>query len=158
MKDPKQYLTDAIVTGECLHTPGAVQFSIDEAKAGQIRDLQRLVVAHDLDKVIKSDPTAWFLLHHPEQDPEEGEEEGEGNVVRTECDRLVVTSEDFWFEAYVKHSDVTCSSEKQAIFELMAHFGMGDDERLAWPGSSGRRADRKSTRLNSSHHSISYAV
>src|SRR5215204_7410016 len=36
--------------------------------------------------------------------------------------------------------------------------GCGPPHRRCWPGSSPRRRDRKSTRLNSSHTVISYAV
>jgi hypothetical protein len=102
--------------------PSVVEFSIDEATAAQIILLAAIVKSNDLYKVEKFDYRARYLNHDPDQDPEDATLAGEENEFRTEADVLNVSEEEFWFSAYIKHTDIEILSEQQRIDGLVQHF------------------------------------
>ena len=105
--------------------PTVVAFSINEADAAEIIRLAGIVKANGLYKIEKFDYRAQYLKYDPEQDPEEAKLAGEENEFRTEADVLNVGDEEFWFSAYIKHTDIEILSEQQRINDLVQHFGFG---------------------------------
>ena len=102
--------------------PSVVKFSIDEAAAAEIIRLAGIVTANGLYKIEKFDYRARYLKYDPEQDPEDAELAGEENEFRTEADVLNVSDTEFWFSAYIKHTDIEVLSEQQGIDDLAKHF------------------------------------
>ena len=103
--------------------PTVVAFSINEASAAEIIRLAGIVKANGLYKIEKFDYRAEYLKYDPEEDPEEAKLAGEENEFRTEADVLNVSDEEFWFSAYIKHTDIEILSEQQSIDDLVQHFG-----------------------------------
>ena len=103
--------------------PTVVAFSINEADAAELIRLAGIVKANGLYKIEKFDYRAQYLKYDPEQDPEEAKLAGEENEIRTEADVLNVSDEEFWFSAYIKHTDIEILSEQQSIDDLVQHFG-----------------------------------
>jgi hypothetical protein len=103
--------------------PTVVAFSINEADAAEIIRLAGIVRANGLYKIEKFDYRAQYLKYDPEEDPEEAKLAGEENEFRTEADVLNVGDEEFWFSAYIKHTDIEILSEQQGINDLVQHFG-----------------------------------
>ena len=104
--------------------PSVVEFSIDEAAAVEIIRLAGFVTANGLYKIEKFDYRARYLKYDPEQDPEDAELAGEENEFRTEADVLNVSDTEFWFSAYIKHTDIEVLSEQQGIDDLAKHFAI----------------------------------
>jgi hypothetical protein len=102
--------------------PTVVAFSISEADAAEIIRLAGIVRANGLYKIEKFDYRAQYLKYDPEEDPEEAKLAGEENEFRTEADVLNVSDEEFWFSAYIKHTDIEILSEQQRISDLIQHF------------------------------------
>ena len=102
--------------------PSVVKFSIDEAAAAEIIRLASIVTANGLYKIEKFDYRARYLKYDPEQDPEDARLAGEENEFRTEADVLNVSDTEFWFSAYIKHTDIEVLSEQQGIDDLAKHF------------------------------------
>jgi hypothetical protein len=103
--------------------PSLVEFCIDEPIAAEIIRLATIVKSNGLYKVEKFDHRARYLKCDPEEDPEEAKLAGEENEFRTEADVLNVSDDEFWFSAYIKHTDVEILSEQQSIDDLVQHFG-----------------------------------
>jgi hypothetical protein len=103
--------------------PSVVEFCIDEATAAEIIRLAAIVKSNDLYKVEKFDYRARYLKCDPEEDPEEAKLAGEENEFRTEADVLNISDEEFWFSAYIKHTDIEILSEQQSIDDVVQHFG-----------------------------------
>ena len=102
--------------------PSVVEFSLDEAAAAEIIRLAGIVTANGLYKIEKFDYRARYLKYDPEQDPQDAELAGEENEFRTEADVLNVSDTEFWFSAYIKHTDIEVLSEQQGIDDLAKHF------------------------------------
>jgi len=102
--------------------PTTVEFNIDEATAADIIRLAGIVTTNGLYKVEKFDYRAKYLKYDPQQDPEEANLAGEENEFRTEADVLNVSDTEFWFSAYIKHTDIEVLSEQQRIDDLVKHF------------------------------------
>ena len=117
-----EYRVEAHHGGECDNVPSVAHFSIDEATASRIAILSEYIKAHDLYKIELWDHRTRFLQFDPVTEPEDAEAVGEENDVRTECDRMTVTRDEFWFAAYIKHTDEDVSSAKQPIGELLERF------------------------------------
>jgi len=103
--------------------PSVVEFSIDETTAAEIIRLAAIVKSNDLHKVVKFDSRAMYLKYDPVEDPEDAKIAGEENEFRTEVDALNVSDKEFWFSAYIKHTDIEILSEQQRIDDLVQHFG-----------------------------------
>jgi hypothetical protein len=103
--------------------PSLVKFSIDEATAAEIIRLAALVRSNGLYKIEKFDYRAQYLKHDPDQDPEDAKLAGEENEFRTEVAVLNISDEEFWFSAYIRHTDIEILSEQQLIGDLIGHFG-----------------------------------
>ena len=105
--------------------PSVVEFSIDQATAADIIRLAGIVTANGLYKIEKFDYRARYLNYDPEQDPEDAKLAGEENEFRTEADVLNVSDTEFWFSAYIKHTDIEVLSEQQGIEDLAKLFTFG---------------------------------
>jgi hypothetical protein len=115
--------------GEDLdRAPRVAKFQVTEDFAREIVRLAALVTANELHQVEWFDGHADFLQYDPETDPDDAQEAGEENSVRTECDMLAVTQDEFFFRAYVKHTDKRVQCAAQPIAELAAHFSISLDE------------------------------
>ncbi|TBR77017.1 MAG: hypothetical protein EPN64_04660 [Burkholderiaceae bacterium] len=128
---PKRYIVEAHGGGDLDWdgSPSVAVFQVDEALARDIIRFSSLVKAENVYKIERFDCHADFLRYDPETNREEALEAGEKNSVRTECDVLVVTGEDFFFRAYVKHTDVEIECEGQPISALAQHFGLAPGDR-----------------------------
>ncbi|HJP69044.1 MAG TPA: hypothetical protein VJ846_09100 [Sphingomicrobium sp.] len=125
---PKSYRV-AVHGGDNLErVPRVAEFQVTEKYAREIVRLVVLVTANDLHQVERFDGHSAFMQFDPVTNPDDAQEAGEENFVRTECDVLVVTKDEFFFEAYVKHTDERVKCEAQSIAELAAHFGISLDE------------------------------
>lgn len=102
--------------------PSVVEFCIDEATAAEIIRLA-IVKSNNLYKVEKFDYRARYLKCDPEEDPECAKLAGVENEFLTEADALNVSDKEFWFSAYIKHTDIEILSEQQPIDNLAQHFG-----------------------------------
>lgn len=119
----KRYSVE-VTSGECHNSPTVEKVSIDKETAKTIRHLAVLCLQNDLQRVEKFDYRARFYQFDPDTDPEDAEDAGEGNEVRTECDFMVVQKRVFYFRSYVKHTDVRVSCTDLDLNELMQHFGL----------------------------------
>ena len=120
----KQYRTVVCTNGDYDDLPEIVEFEIDAATAREIVKLSALVKANGLVAVQKSDRRARYYQYDPVENPEEAQEAGEDNEVRTSADCLNVNDEDFWFSAYLKHADIELLSERRCIAHLIGCFGI----------------------------------
>ncbi|MDI9689731.1 hypothetical protein [Burkholderia cenocepacia] len=124
----KHYRTDVRSDSDYDELPEVVAFSVDEATARGIVRLSALVTANGLYKVEKFDYRASYFRRDPEKGPSEGPEAAEvddgDNDVRTDADCLNVSETEFWFSAYLKHTDVEILSERKRISELVEFFGI----------------------------------
>jgi hypothetical protein len=102
-----------------------VEFGIDEATAAEVIRLAGIVAANGLYKIEKFDCRARYLKFDPMEDPEEATLAGEDNEFRTEADVLNVSDTEFWFSAYLKHTDIEVLSEQLRIDELVTNFSLG---------------------------------
>ncbi|MBP0639962.1 hypothetical protein [Cupriavidus sp. AcVe19-6a] len=128
VSQPKSYRV-AVHGGDYLErAPRVAKFQVTETYAREIVRLAALVVANDLYQVERLDGRASYMQFDPETDPDDAQEAGEDNSVRTECDVLVVSKDEFLFEAYVKHTDARVKCTAQPIAELAAHFANSLDE------------------------------
>ncbi|RJX80313.1 hypothetical protein [Pseudomonas sp. LS-2] len=122
MSTIKSFRTDARGGGDLDNMPNIVTFAVDENLAREIASLAEFVASHGLHKVEKFDGRAQFLRHDPMIDPDQALVLGDENHVRTECGCLAVSGSEFWFTAFVKHTDEEVSSPRQSIKELILHF------------------------------------
>jgi hypothetical protein len=124
MVNSKTYRTEARYDNDNYNdVPSVVEFSIDETTATEIIRLAAIVKSNNLYKVVKFDYRATYLEFDPEQDPEDAKLAGDQNEFRTEADVLNVSDKEFWFSAYIKHTDIEILSEQQSIDDLVQHFG-----------------------------------
>jgi hypothetical protein len=124
MEKSKTFRTEVRSGGDYDDIPAVVEFTIDQLTAAEIIRLAGIVKANGLYKVEKFDYRAKYLRYDPEQDPDDAELAGEENYLRTEADVLNVTDREFWFSAYIKHTNVEILSEEQGIDELVKHFAL----------------------------------
>ena len=103
--------------------PSVVEFGIDEETAAEIIRLAAIVKSNYLYKVEKFDYRAKYLKYDPNEDPEDAKLAGEENEFRTEADVLNISDDEFWFSAYIKHTDIEILSEPQLIYNLVEYFG-----------------------------------
>ncbi|WP_295002366.1 hypothetical protein [uncultured Dechloromonas sp.] len=102
--------------------PDCVTFCIDDESALEILRLSALVKTHGLYKVEKFDFRAHYT-RTAEANPGEANG-GQASQFVTEADRLNVSDTEFWFSAYLKHTDVVLNSEAQPIADLKESFGL----------------------------------
>lgn len=126
MSEAMEYHVDVSVGADIDIAPTVATFKVDEDTAKEIVKLSQLVKEHGLNSVEKFDYRADFLQYSPQTDPEDAEQAGQDNSVRTEHDCLVVTDDRFWFSAYIKHTDILVSCEGQSIQGLREHFGLSE--------------------------------
>jgi hypothetical protein len=132
----KSYLTIVCTNGDYDDLPKIVEFDIDETTAREIVKLSALVKANGLVAVQKRDRRARYYQYDPVENPEQAQEAGEDNEVRTSADCLNVNEEDFWFSAYLKHADIELLSERRCTAQLIGCLGIsaetagsaGDDQ------------------------------
>ncbi|VVE18209.1 MULTISPECIES: hypothetical protein [Pandoraea] len=121
---PKCYRVEVHGGGELDNAPGVAIFQVSKQSAQDIVSLSAVVRANNLYKVERFDYRAEFLRYDPLVDVDDAQDAGEENSVRTECDVLVVTEAEFFFRAYVKHTDDSVECAAQSIAELARHFGI----------------------------------
>jgi hypothetical protein len=90
---------------------------------GRLKFLSAVKI-NDLYKVERFDYQAKYLKFDPTEDPENAALAGEENEFRTEADVLNVSDTEFWFSAYIKHTDIEVLSEQLRIDEIAKHFGL----------------------------------
>ena len=121
---PKLYRV-AVYGGTDLDvSPSVAVFQVDELLAREILRFASLVRANDLYKIERFDYRAEFLQFDPVTEPEDADQAGQDNYISTECETLVVTDCEFFFCAYVKHTDVGVESSGQSVADLAKHFGL----------------------------------
>ena len=104
--------------------PTVVEFIIEEATAAEIIRLAAIVNTNGLYKVERFDYRARYLKFDPKENPEDAELAGEDNEFRTEADVLNVSDTEFWFSAYIKHTDIEVLSEQLRIDDLVPSFDL----------------------------------
>jgi hypothetical protein len=104
--------------------PTVVEFIIEEATAAEIIRLAAIVNTNGLYKVERFDYRARYLKFDPKENPEDAELAGEDNEFRTEADVLNVSDTEFWFSAYIKHTDIEVLSEQLRIDDLAQRFDL----------------------------------
>jgi len=104
--------------------PTVVEFIIEEATAAEIIRLAAIVNTNGLYKVERFDYRARYLKFDPKENPEDAELAGEDNEFRTEADVLNVSDTEFWFSAYIKHTDIEVLSEQLRIEDLAQRFDL----------------------------------
>ena len=125
MANPKSFRTGIrCASDNCNEVPTIVEFDIDDATAVEIVWLAAIVRSNGLHKVERVDYRAIYLRYDPEQEPEEAKLAGEDNELRTEADVLSVSDNEFWFSAYIRHTDIEIVSEHQCIDYLVEHFSL----------------------------------
>ena len=90
-RGPKVYRVEVSGGGDLDVSPQVAIFEVSEESAREIIRLAELVKANDLHKVERFDYRTEFLQFDPENSPEDAEEQGDENSVRTECDSLSST-------------------------------------------------------------------
>ena len=123
MSQPKSYRV-AVHGGDDLErAPRVAKFQVTEKYAREIVRLAALVTANDLHQVERFDGQADFMQFDPETDPDDAQEAGEENFIRTECDVLAVTKDEFFFEAYVRHTyDPVCGTADRGARGPFCHL------------------------------------
>lgn len=130
--DNKKYRTECRTDSDYDDIPVAVEFEINQDAAEEIVRLSKLVATNGLFKVEKFDYSASYY---------NGDENGDASdeTARTDSDCLNVSETEFWFSAYLKHTDVEVLSERQRIQELASYFGLDLNGRnLKWYAVTGR--------------------
>ena len=133
-----RYALDCHGGGSALGAPSLAIATIDRKQARFIIKMADLVVKHGLHKVEQFNNDVWWFDDHPldgdddESPPEAADidpmsiplENGDDNLLRTECDSLVVTDDSFFFSCYRKHDDYKIETESVPIHQLAADFSM----------------------------------
>jgi hypothetical protein len=104
--------------------PTVVEFIIEEATAAEIIRLAAIVNTNGLYKVERFDYRARYLKFDPKENREDADLAGEDNEFRTEADVLNVSDTEFWFSAYIKHTDIEVLSEQLRIDDLAQRFDL----------------------------------
>lgn len=120
----KTFRTEVRTDSDYDDIPEVAVFAISKETAKEIVKLAALVKEHGLHKVEKFDYRADFYRYDPEKNPKAAAEAGDENDVCTESDCLNVSETEFWFSAYLKHTDVEVLTERQPIVDLQAHFSL----------------------------------
>jgi hypothetical protein len=120
MSNSKSYRTKVRSDADYDELPNVATFVIDEATAKEIIRLSAMVKANSLYKVEKFDYRVSFI----KQDEDEPNEQVEQAELGTDADCLKVSETEFWFSAYLKHTNVEVLTERQRIADLATHFGL----------------------------------
>jgi hypothetical protein len=124
MSNEKSYSVEVSCDDEWAEAPSIAQFTVSEGDAKEIVRLAALVKENDLYKVERFDYRVSYLKYDPDECPEDAEEAGEQNEVRTDCDCINVSVDEFWFSAAEKNSSIEYVTGHQSIKELADHFGI----------------------------------
>lgn len=114
--------------GDC---PTRAFFEIEEDTARRIVYLAQLVEREGLSSVEQYDYRVDYG-DPGEDEPDDAEYDGVGLTIdlsradepRTDCDRLVVYRDSFWFSAYLKSTAISLETDPVYIKEVAAHFGI----------------------------------
>lgn len=117
-----QFHTEVRTDSDYDEIPEAVTFEIDVATAREIARLAIWVKTNQVYKIEKFDARARYYRYDPASNSDQAIAAGEENDVRTDADCLNVSENDFWFSAYIKHTDVEILSERKRIWELLEHL------------------------------------
>lgn len=124
MIEPKLFQTHVHSDADGAGLPTKAVFTIDQATAQRIVRLSTLVKENSLFKTELFDSRVEYLSGTPEA----GDDDIAGNDDRdgfwTEAETLNVTEAEFWFSAYLRHSETEFFTERQRIADLAKHFGL----------------------------------
>jgi hypothetical protein len=123
MNKSKAYLVDVRCSNELNDAPSVAVFTIDKDEAKEIVRLAEVVKENDLYKVERFDYRVSYLKKDPE-DLDEDDDLEEENEARVDCDCISVSSNEFWFSAKAKHTDIEFTTERQPIQALADSFGV----------------------------------
>jgi len=93
---------------EFAEIPEKAVFAIDVNTKKLIQELAYIAEVHDLYKLEKFDYRVQWLNR-------------DGETIVTEADTLNISYSDFWFAAYLKHTNIEITSEKIRITHLDAN-------------------------------------
>ncbi len=111
--------------------PVRVCVEISPKRADEIRRLAALVREYqelfDVHTITACDySTDWF---NPAWDADGNEIEGEGGEQRMDCCEIVVTHNEFYYQALIKDCDIFCFSDRISLTELPE----SDAHQTKWP-------------------------
>lgn len=127
MSNAKQYSTDVSCSDEWVESPETATFAIDKETAEDIIKLSQLVRDNGLYKVEKFDYRVTYYKQNPEDledDEVDDADDDASNEVRTDCDCISVSGDEFWFSACTKNTSIEYVTSHQPIKELADHFGI----------------------------------
>lgn len=138
----KPFRTEVRSDDEYADIPAIVEFTIDVATAREIIRLSQFVKANGLYKVEKFDWRARYFKRSLDDSSDDSENHDDDNDVRTEADIINISDNEFWFSAYLKHTNVEILSEHQGIKDLAVHFNIdpdtsGNDPTVSTPNEQG---------------------
>jgi hypothetical protein len=129
----KSYRATCSSTNEHSDCPAVAVFDISYSTALEIVGLAGLVSANKLVDCRKWDYRArWLRVSHDDvcegedagEETDEPADDGDDNEMRTECECLVVSRDDFYFRCHLRHQDDMITCEPQYITELAEFFGI----------------------------------
>ena len=120
----KAYKVKCHCSNEYAECPSVATFEVDEKLAKEIGRLAQIVKDNDLHTVEKYCYRAtWHWIDLDDFEGLEGADEKENlNTMRSECDILCISNDEFWFRCYQKHHDDLITTEGQSIVDLLKHF------------------------------------
>jgi len=107
---------EAHIQSECADGFDHARIDLDRKAAERILHLAAIVRKESVSSVHDYDYTPSFLATDYDSEDESLKEV----EVSTDCDQIVVTRDDFWWEGYLKHSDppVSWSTDRITLEEL----------------------------------------
>ncbi len=116
----KQFLVDAYNHSGVSDAPVRLRVGISPERADEIRRLAALVAQHR-DSLWMHTITAWDYSPewlNPAYDELGNEIAGDGEKQRMDCCEIVVTHNEFYYQALVKNCDIFCFSDRIPLTEL----------------------------------------
>jgi hypothetical protein len=128
----KQFQVDVYNHSGASDAPVRLRVEISTARADEIQRLAALVGKHT-DSFWMHTITAWDYSPewlNPAYDAEGNEIDGLGEEERMDCCEIVVTHNEFYYQALVKDCDIFCFSDRIPLTEL-PEPGLADEAK--WP-------------------------
>ena len=114
MSYEKKLTVDVRTIGDFDETPSKAVIIIDGALRDRIKQLQRAVKDLKAAYIEDYDYTPTFMV----RDENDELVEWEGDMNHADCERLVVTDKEYWWQALVKHTDISIETEAQKVSDL----------------------------------------
>jgi len=128
----KQFLVDVYNHSNVSDAPVRLRVEISPGRADEIRRLAALVVQYR-DSFWMRAITAWDYSPewlNPAYDDRGNEIGGDGKEQRMDCCEIVITHNEFYYQALVKDCDIFCFSDRIPLTELPGSV-LTDDSK--WP-------------------------